>query len=171
MAKCKSNLLASFFLVFVKVLPRLSKFYQDHTTGFFDIIYRNSPKAGLFFTNLSSIELWRTLIFSLTIQILKILNIFQINDILSIDLAKAVRQQFNNPHRKQMIIELLGEQFKRSYLAEEVDNPHILVSNLCIYKRRNCLLIKLFVFSIHQVWQKTKGKNLRMRPNHGCRFK
>ena len=46
---------------------------------------------------------------------------------LSLDLSQAVRQQFNNPHRKQMIIELLGTQFKRSYLADEVDNPHILV--------------------------------------------
>lgn len=47
---------------------------------------------------------------------------------LSLDLAQAVRQQFSNPHRKQMIIELLGSQFKRSYLAEENDSPSILVN-------------------------------------------
>ena len=46
---------------------------------------------------------------------------------LSLDLAQAVRQQFSNPHRKQMIIELLGSQFKRSYLADENDSPSILV--------------------------------------------
>ena len=46
---------------------------------------------------------------------------------LSLDLAQAVRQQFTNPHRKQMIIELLGSQFKRSYLADENDSPSILV--------------------------------------------
>ena len=58
---------------------------------------------------------------------------------LSLDLAQAVRQQFTNPHRKQMIIELLGTQFKRSYLAEENDSPGILV----------CLFFYLFkVFKV-----------------------
>lgn len=47
---------------------------------------------------------------------------------LSIELAKVVREQFHNPHRKQMIIEILGSQFKRSYLADETDNPSILVN-------------------------------------------
>ncbi len=47
---------------------------------------------------------------------------------LSLELAQVVRQQFNNPHRKQMIIEILGSQFKRSYLTDESDNPSILVS-------------------------------------------
>lgn len=51
----------------------------------------------------------------------------KINDMLCSELAKVVRQQFNNPHRKQMIIELLGSQFKRSYLTDEIDNPNILV--------------------------------------------
>ena len=55
-----------------------------------------------------------------------------INDMLSLDLAQAVRQQFNNPHRKQMIIELLGSQFKRSYLADDTDNPFILVIILIV---------------------------------------
>lgn len=49
---------------------------------------------------------------------------------LCFELAQVVRQQFNNPHRKQMIIELLGSQFKRSYLTDEVDNPAILVNIL-----------------------------------------
>ncbi|CAF0718895.1 unnamed protein product [Brachionus calyciflorus] len=49
-----------------------------------------------------------------------------INDILSPELAKSVREQFNNPQRKQMLIELLGTQFKRSYLTNEDDNPQIL---------------------------------------------
>ena len=57
---------------------------------------------------------------------------------LSLDLAQAVRSQFNNPHRKQMIIELLGSQFKRSYLAEENDSPSILVSfSSCKFNFRN----------------------------------
>jgi hypothetical protein len=56
---------------------------------------------------------------------------------LSLDLAQAVRQQFTNPHRKQMIIELLGSQFKRSYLAEENDSPSILV--FLFYFRKNQL--------------------------------
>jgi hypothetical protein len=46
---------------------------------------------------------------------------------LSLDLAQAVRKQFSNPHRRQIIIELLGSQFKRSYLSEEPDTPQILV--------------------------------------------
>ena len=53
----------------------------------------------------------------------------QIIDILSLNLAEAVKHQFNNPQRKQMIIELLGTQFKRSYLTDEVDNPQLLVTN------------------------------------------
>lgn len=60
--------------------------------------------------------------------------IYQINDMLSLDLAQAVRAQFNNPHRKQMIIELLGSQFKRSYLADDDDNPHLLVNLILILK-------------------------------------
>ena len=43
------------------------------------------------------------------------------------DLADAVRQQFRNPHRKQMLMDLLGPQFKRSYLADETETPSILV--------------------------------------------
>ena len=46
---------------------------------------------------------------------------------LSADLAQVVRQQFGHPERKQMIIELVGAQFKRSYLTDVVDNPSILV--------------------------------------------
>jgi hypothetical protein len=46
---------------------------------------------------------------------------------LSADLADNVKKQFRNPHRKQMLIELLGTQFKRSYLADEKENCHILV--------------------------------------------
>jgi len=49
-----------------------------------------------------------------------------ISDILNIELAQAVRKQFNNPHRKQMIIELLGSQFKRSYLTDDLDMPYII---------------------------------------------
>ena len=49
-----------------------------------------------------------------------------ISDILNIELAQAVRKQFNNPHRKQMIIELLGSQFKRSYLTDDIDIPFII---------------------------------------------
>ena len=40
---------------------------------------------------------------------------------LSLDLAKVVRHQFANKQRKQMIIELLGDQFKRSYLSDEIE--------------------------------------------------
>lgn len=43
------------------------------------------------------------------------------------ELAKAVREQFNIPQRKQMLIELLGSQFKRSYLTDVPDEPHIIV--------------------------------------------
>ena len=46
---------------------------------------------------------------------------------LSPALVTEVKAQFNNPQRKQMIIELLGSQFKRSYLADETDNPQLLV--------------------------------------------
>lgn len=62
---------------------------------------------------------------------------------LCFELAQVVRQQFNNPHRKQMIIELLGTQFKRSYLTDEIDNPSILVRkkkskvNNLIYKYKS----------------------------------
>ncbi len=59
---------------------------------------------------------------------------------LSIELAKVVREQFNNPHRKQMIIEILGSQFKRSYLADEADNPSILV----IKNKINYLYLRTF---------------------------
>jgi hypothetical protein len=43
------------------------------------------------------------------------------------DLADAVKQQFRNPQRKQMLIDLLGSQFKRAYLADEEEQPQILV--------------------------------------------
>lgn len=63
--------------------------------------------------------------------------IFQISDMLCADLAEVVKQQFKNPHRKQMLIELLGTQFKRSYLPDEEENPSILVILLYIY---SCLI-------------------------------
>jgi hypothetical protein len=53
---------------------------------------------------------------------------YQISDMLCADLADAVKQQFRNPHRKQMLMDLLGTQFKRSYLADEEEAPQILVA-------------------------------------------
>ena len=55
-------------------------------------------------------------------------GLFKVSDILSPPLAESVRQQFHNEHRKQMIIELIGKQFRRSYLADVSDNPLMLVS-------------------------------------------
>ena len=55
------------------------------------------------------------------------LSISKVSDILSPSLAEVAKEQFNNEHRKQMIIELVGSQFKRSYLTEERDNPWLLV--------------------------------------------
>ncbi len=57
------------------------------------------------------------------------------SDILSPSLAQIAQEQFNNEHRKQMIIELVGTQFKRSYLTEENDNPWLLVRNLLKFKK------------------------------------
>jgi hypothetical protein len=51
-----------------------------------------------------------------------------VSDILSPILADIVKKQFHNEHRKQMIIELVGAQFKRSYLTDEKDNPFLLIT-------------------------------------------
>lgn len=53
-----------------------------------------------------------------------------IYDILCPELATAIREQFKVPQRKQILIELLGPHFKRSYLSEESDDPLILVRNI-----------------------------------------
>jgi len=65
---------------------------------------------------------------------------------LSLDLAQAVRKQFTNPHRRQRLIELLGSQFKRSYLAEEQDTPQILVTWWDVYLNRT-IKWKILTFS------------------------
>lgn len=51
-------------------------------------------------------------------------------DMLCPEIAKTIREQFKVPQRKQMLIELLGPHFKRSYLPEESDEPLILVINI-----------------------------------------
>jgi hypothetical protein len=51
----------------------------------------------------------------------------KVNDIFSPLVANTVKQQFNNENRKQIIIELLGVIFKRSYLADYKDNPKTIV--------------------------------------------
>lgn len=50
-----------------------------------------------------------------------------IYDMICPELTIAIREQFKVPERKQMLIELLGPQFKRSYLPDESDDPLILV--------------------------------------------
>jgi hypothetical protein len=60
------------------------------------------------------------------------------------DLADAVKQQFRNPHRKQMLMDLLGSQFKRSYLADEEEAPQILVS-IVLYSKLSGRIVILFL--------------------------
>ncbi|UJR31743.1 hypothetical protein I4U23_019221 [Adineta vaga] len=61
----------------------------------------------------------------------------KILDDLEPTLANRVRQQFNNPQRRQMLIELLGTQFQGKFFKTEPDNPSILNSpNMTEEERR-----------------------------------
>ncbi|RNA12572.1 hypothetical protein BpHYR1_009056 [Brachionus plicatilis] len=62
-----------------------------------------------------------------------------IYDMISPELAIAVREQFKVPQRKQMLIELLGPQFKRSYLPDESDDALILNPPLMAEEQRKKL--------------------------------
>ncbi|CAF1615883.1 unnamed protein product, partial [Adineta ricciae] len=51
---------------------------------------------------------------------------FDILDELEPALSNRVRQQFNNPQRRQMLIELLGAQYQKKFFGTELDNTSIL---------------------------------------------
>ena len=59
--------------------------------------------------------------------------IFQICSALSEDLADKVRKQFEYTDRKQMIFELLGQDFVRSHFPAEPQRPDLLVSLKVFY--------------------------------------
>ncbi len=81
---------------------------------------------------------------------------------LSLDLAQAVRKQFTNPHRRQIIIELLGSQFKRSYLSDEPDTPQILV-----FSRENFILIEPLSWNFKLKYQVASEYDRRAKEKTG----
>lgn len=44
-------------------------------------------------------------------------------------LAQRVQKQFNHPERREMIFQLLGQNFIKSYFPSEMPNPQLLVNN------------------------------------------
>lgn len=54
-------------------------------------------------------------------------------------LADKVREQFTNPERRQMILELLGPQFQQKYFRIEPDLPYLLSLRYMSEERRRKL--------------------------------
>lgn len=97
-----------------------------------------------------------------------------VSDILSPLLAEIVKKQFHNEHRKQMIIELVGAQFKRSYLTDEKDNPFLLIPpNLNEDQRKKLeneakswLQIQINEIALQKRCALTKNQRLELRIVH-----